>query len=70
MLRHGGEWRWQQERTDSPWYPSMRIFRQAQPGDWAELVARVLSALLEHQALAAAAVAADPHSRQWQAGGL
>ena len=38
MLRHSGEWRWLLERTDSPWYPSARIFRQKTQGDWAGLV--------------------------------
>ncbi len=28
------EWRWMLERTDSPWYPTMRLFRQRQSGDW------------------------------------
>jgi len=27
-------WRWMQERTDSPWYPSMRLFRQSRRGSW------------------------------------
>jgi ADP-heptose:LPS heptosyltransferase len=39
------EWRWMLERTDSPWYPTMRLFRQAAPGDWTELMARVAAAL-------------------------
>ena len=34
MLPHLPEWRWQQERADSPWYPSMRIFRQRARADW------------------------------------
>lgn len=29
------DWRWQLERRDSPWYPSMRLYRQARRGDWA-----------------------------------
>jgi hypothetical protein len=28
------DWRWMLEREDSPWYPTMRIFRQGKPGDW------------------------------------
>jgi hypothetical protein len=29
-----GEWRWLRNRTDSPWYPTMRLFRQQRWGDW------------------------------------
>lgn len=39
------DWRWLHDRSDSPWYPSMRIWRQQQLGDWAELVSRVSSEL-------------------------
>ncbi len=39
------EWRWMLARDDSPWYPTMRLFRQATPGDWAELMMRVVAAL-------------------------
>jgi hypothetical protein len=35
------DWRWLLNRADSPWYPSIRIFRQAAPGDWRELAARL-----------------------------
>jgi len=38
LLRQSSEWRWQLERADSPWYPSMRIFRQHQQGNWPEVV--------------------------------
>lgn len=34
-------WRWLQKREDSPWYPSLRQFRQTQPGDWGGVMMRV-----------------------------
>jgi ADP-heptose:LPS heptosyltransferase len=40
-------WRWLLDRADSPWYPSMRIFRQAAPGDWTDAVAAVAAALAQ-----------------------
>ncbi len=45
MLHHAPDWRWQLGRADSPWYPSMRLFRQANPGDWAPVVGAVAEAL-------------------------
>ena len=47
LLSSEGEWRWLQDRDDTPWYPSMRIFRQTTPGDWASLAAAVVQALPE-----------------------
>jgi hypothetical protein len=47
LLSSEGEWRWLQDRTDTPWYPSMRIFRQSTPGDWAALANSVIRALPE-----------------------
>jgi Flp pilus assembly protein TadD len=38
-------WRWFMERKDTPWYPSMRLFRQTKPGDWAGVMERVRVAL-------------------------
>ncbi|WP_299532713.1 tetratricopeptide repeat protein [uncultured Herbaspirillum sp.] len=43
-------WRWQLERSDTPWYPTMRLFRQRQTGDWSEVIAEVRSALLQQLA--------------------
>jgi Flp pilus assembly protein TadD len=43
-------WRWLLQREDSPWYPTMRLFRQAKPGDWGPVVDRVKQALLEKSA--------------------
>jgi hypothetical protein len=41
LLKHDADWRWMADRTDSPWYPSMRLYRQAAPGDWGGVIARV-----------------------------
>jgi ADP-heptose:LPS heptosyltransferase len=39
------EWRWLQQRSDSPWYPTMRLFRQQRVGDWATVFAEMRGAL-------------------------
>ncbi len=39
------DWRWHMDRTDSPWYPTMRLFRQRTPGDWPELFDRMATEL-------------------------
>ena len=44
-LKKVPDWRWMLEREDTPWYPTMRLFRQKQRGDWAEPFARMTEAL-------------------------
>lgn len=39
------DWRWLMERSDSPWYPTLRLFRQTTAGDWNGVFARVAEAL-------------------------
>ncbi|HKR64410.1 MAG TPA: tetratricopeptide repeat protein [Thermoanaerobaculia bacterium] len=41
LLRAEGEWRWLEDRSDSPWYPTMRIYRQSRTGDWTDVFERV-----------------------------
>jgi hypothetical protein len=45
LNRFNTDWRWLMERDDSPWYPTMRIFRQSTPGDWDGVLAAVRAAL-------------------------
>jgi tetratricopeptide (TPR) repeat protein len=40
-LKHVPEWRWLLDRTDSPWYPSVRLFRQSRRGDWTSVFAQI-----------------------------
>jgi tetratricopeptide (TPR) repeat protein len=37
-LKHVSEWRWMNDRPDSPWYPTMRLFRRSRDGDWTALL--------------------------------
>ena len=41
LLPYNADWRWLEGRSDSPWYPSMKLFRQPAAGDWSALVASI-----------------------------
>jgi len=45
MLPFSPDWRWMIKRSDSPWYPTMRLFRQPEPGNWSAVVEQVALAL-------------------------
>jgi tetratricopeptide (TPR) repeat protein len=48
MNRYNGCWRWLREREDTPWYPSVRQFRQDATRDWYPVIARIASALRDY----------------------
>ncbi|MGJ3254666.1 MAG: tetratricopeptide repeat protein [Elainellaceae cyanobacterium] len=45
LLPYAPDWRWMLDRDDSPWYPTARLFRQPEPGDWASVFAHLKPAL-------------------------
>jgi tetratricopeptide (TPR) repeat protein len=47
LLPYIPDWRWLLTREDTPWYPTLRLFRQRKSGDWAEVLQRVKLALRE-----------------------
>ena len=47
LLHADADWRWMKEREDSPWYPTMRLFRQRQGGAWQPVLERVVAELRE-----------------------
>lgn len=60
LARYNGCWRWLLDREDSPWYPSVRLFRQPRADEWASVIERICAALasaaVEHtQAMSLAA---------------
>lgn len=62
LLPYEGDWRWMMERSDSPWYPTMRLFRQPRRDDWDSVIEEVRAALIkrvqEHRPAAAPLVLA------------
>jgi len=53
------EWRWLEGRDDSPWYPTMRLFRQTEFGRWDDVFERMAAAVEARKAKSLSAVAAD-----------
>ena len=47
LLPFAPDWRWMLDREDSPWYPTMQLFRQPKPGDWRSVAEKVSIALDE-----------------------
>jgi len=47
LLPRASDWRWLLGRDDTPWYPSMRLFRQTEAGAWRDVIDRVIAALEE-----------------------
>ncbi len=45
VLAYVADFRWLLDRDDTPWYPTMRLFRQGRPGDWGDAIERVRKAL-------------------------
>jgi tetratricopeptide (TPR) repeat protein len=49
LLSYVPDWRWLLQRVDTPWYPSMRLFRQSSPRDWSGVIAAVSVALAQYE---------------------
>jgi tetratricopeptide (TPR) repeat protein len=47
LLPHLSDWRWMQQTETTPWYPSARLFRQSAPGNWDEVIKRVIKQIRE-----------------------
>ena len=45
LLPHLGDWRWMQQIETTPWYPTARLLRQSEPGDWPGVLKRVIGEL-------------------------
>jgi tetratricopeptide (TPR) repeat protein len=69
-LKFAPEWRWLYHRDDSPWYPTARLFRQPQPGDWAGAFDGMVAALQEQLAAVPSRVESPAGSGTGATGGL
>lgn len=48
LLQKNADWRWMERRDDTPWYPTMRLFRQEQQGDWTTVIDRVVDHVMAY----------------------
>jgi ADP-heptose:LPS heptosyltransferase len=48
LLQHAADWRWLHDRSDSPWYSTLRLFRQPRPNDWISVIHAVHTALVNY----------------------
>jgi hypothetical protein len=64
LLQHEPDWRWMTRRSDSPWYPTMRLFRQHTQGDWDPVVQNIATALRHVACTAAHAPTTTPLHRR------
>ena len=58
-LASAPDWRWLLDRDDSPWYPTMRLFRQRKAGDWAAVMAEIAAQLRHRLVVASPFVGAE-----------
>jgi ADP-heptose:LPS heptosyltransferase len=50
-VKHVPDWRWLMHRERSPWYPTMRLFRQTERGDWGPVFERMAACLKDRMTL-------------------
>jgi tetratricopeptide (TPR) repeat protein/glycosyltransferase involved in cell wall biosynthesis len=60
LLPFAPDWRWMRDRADSPWYPTMRIFRQPAYGDWERVMAEVRAAIVQQTSINPESLAPQP----------
>lgn len=59
LLPRVPDWRWLLDRSDSPWYPTMRLFRQTQAGEWTPVLEQVIEALKQQVGTLVEPIASD-----------
>ena len=64
MVAQPADFRWLERREDSPWYPTLRLFRQSRRDDWEDVVRRVAAALAERVKAGGQALPAAPTPRR------